>query len=155
MEHDPKHIILALGVIQRHLMFANISPVPSSVNESLCSLRFAAKVNSCEIGVPRRQTHIRPSDARLSMVEKVRSYPDPNPNPSSTHEEEPEEEPVHASIIVMQMNDVKIPAAKEMRHIDRKLKCCWNPSLQEGSKRREKKSKHKTKRTAAEMQGAR
>ncbi|KAF3794792.1 Cyclin-H1-1 [Nymphaea thermarum] len=29
------------------------------------------------------------------------------------------------------MKDVKIPAAKEMRHIDRKLKCCWNPSLQE------------------------
>ncbi|XP_031490128.1 cyclin-H1-1 isoform X2 [Nymphaea colorata] len=53
------------------------------------------------------------------------------------------------------MKDVKIPAAKEMRHIDRKLKCCWNPSLQEESKRREKKSKHKSKRTAAEMQGAR
>ncbi|KAF3774953.1 Kinesin-5 [Nymphaea thermarum] len=46
-----------LGGESKTLMFVNISPAPSSVNKSLWSLHFAAKVNSCEIGIPRRQTH--------------------------------------------------------------------------------------------------
>lgn len=44
----------ALGGDAKTLMFLNIAPEPAAAPESLCSLRFAAKVNACEIGTARR-----------------------------------------------------------------------------------------------------
>ena len=46
----------SLGGDAKTLMFLNIAPEASAAQESLCSLRFAAKVNSCEIGTARRNT---------------------------------------------------------------------------------------------------
>lgn len=55
-----------LGGDSKTLMFVNIAPEASSLNETICSLRFASRVNACEIGVARRQTQARSSDNRLS-----------------------------------------------------------------------------------------
>ncbi|KAH7691856.1 Minus-end-directed kinesin ATPase protein [Dioscorea alata] len=45
-----------LGGDSKTLMFVSISPESSAAQESIRSLHFAARVNSCEIGIPRRQT---------------------------------------------------------------------------------------------------
>ncbi|XP_026413833.1 cyclin-H1-1-like isoform X4 [Papaver somniferum] len=47
---------------------------------------------------------------------------------------------------------LKIPTAKDMRHTDRKLKSCLDPSSQE-DKKREKKSKHKLRKSSSTAHG--
>ncbi|CAD6214443.1 unnamed protein product [Miscanthus lutarioriparius] len=51
------------------------------------------------------------------------------------------------------VDQLNIPTVKDMRHVDRKLKHCWDPSSHdEHNKKKEKKSKHKSKRTSADAQ---
>ena len=45
-----------LGGDAKMLMIANVAPTLAAANESLCSLRFAAKVNATDIGTARRST---------------------------------------------------------------------------------------------------
>uniref|UniRef100_A0A2N9G323 Cyclin C-terminal domain-containing protein n=1 Tax=Fagus sylvatica TaxID=28930 RepID=A0A2N9G323_FAGSY len=46
----------------------------------------------------------------------------------------------------------KFPSEKDLKHINRKLKYCWGLSSHDESKKREKKSKHKSKKSSIETQ---
>ncbi|KAI4349971.1 hypothetical protein L6164_010506 [Bauhinia variegata] len=48
------------------------------------------------------------------------------------------------------VREYKFPSEKELKHINRKLKSCWGLSSHDEGKKREKKSKHKSKRSSNE-----
>ncbi|CAL4935811.1 unnamed protein product [Urochloa decumbens] len=50
------------------------------------------------------------------------------------------------------VDQLKMPSVKDMRHLDRKLRHCWDPSSRDEHKKKEKKSKHKSKRTSTDAQ---
>ncbi|XP_038883649.1 cyclin-H1-1 isoform X1 [Benincasa hispida] len=50
------------------------------------------------------------------------------------------------------VNRYAFPSEKDLKHINRKLKSCWGLGSNDESKKREKKSKHKSKKSSNEMQ---
>jgi kinesin family protein C1 len=48
----------SLGGDAKTLMFVNVAPSRDFAPETLCSLRFAAKVNACEIGQAKRNVKV-------------------------------------------------------------------------------------------------
>jgi kinesin family protein C1 len=55
------------------LMMVNLSPTELSAQESLCSLRFAAQVNQCELGKAKRSLEDLDADDAASIVSEISS----------------------------------------------------------------------------------
>lgn len=58
----------------------------------------------------------------------------------------------HLNSIDLWVNRYACPSEKDLKHINRKLKSCWGLGSNDESKKREKKSKHKSKKSSNEMQ---
>ena len=64
-----------LGGDGKTLMFVNVNCAPDSVKETLCSLRFAAKVNQCETGAKggarKHVSHLAAADTSTAAAAEV------------------------------------------------------------------------------------
>lgn len=57
----------------------------------------------------------------------------------------------HINSIESLVNRYTFPSEKDLKHINRKLKSCWGLGSNDESKKREKKSKHKSKKSSNEI----
>jgi len=61
IELEKRYVLTKVYLLQpsfsgngKTLMIVNVSPTEKSFQETLCALRFAANVNKCELGRPKR-----------------------------------------------------------------------------------------------------
>ena len=67
-------------------MMVNLSPTQQSYNESLCALRFAKKVNQCELGKAKRQVSTRGASNFEENVEEQGTSAKMRPKSNSVQE---------------------------------------------------------------------
>jgi len=76
------------------LMVVNLSPTEESTQESICSLRFAAQVNKCELGQAKRSLEDMPGTGSASSTTPSKRSSSPTPSASSDTDDKAVVEPL-------------------------------------------------------------